>query len=84
MVSEPLKKSKTIGKAGPAPWPSSGPATTSNPIQFRGSFAASWQFLKGVSAGVGFFMPYHFFTEWPYNWVGHDFAITSSLNSVFF
>jgi long-chain fatty acid transport protein len=80
-----IKTSLFFGKPGlSARWPSNGPATTSDPLQFRGSFAASWRFLKGVSAGVGFFMPYHFFTEWPYNWVGHEFAITSSLSSVFF
>ncbi len=80
-----FKTNLFFGKPGlSARWPSSGATTTDNSFQFRGSFAASWQFLKGVSAGVGFFIPYHFFTEWPFNWVGHELAITSSLNSVFF
>ncbi|MBN2207029.1 MAG: outer membrane protein transport protein, partial [Candidatus Aminicenantes bacterium] len=59
----------------------SGATYESNPRHFRGTLAASWQFLNKVTAGVGFFSPYHFSTFWPYGWPGNRMSIQSSLTS---
>ncbi len=56
---------------------------TSNPSEFRGSFALSWQFLKRISFGVGFFTPFTWDTNWPVTWAGRNIAYEAELNAVF-
>ena len=79
-----LKANIFFGKPGvTAVWPPTGMTYNNNPNQFRGSFAASWQFLNRVTVGIGFYMPYHFSSEWPYNWAGTKISSKAALNSVF-
>lgn len=66
-----------------ASFPPTSAEFTSRPSEFRGSFALSWQFLKRVTFGVGFFTPYTFDTNWPVFWVGRNIVYEAELNAVF-
>jgi long-chain fatty acid transport protein len=66
-----------------ATWPPTGGTFRSSPLVFRGSFAMSWQFLKGASLGIGFFMPHYLETEWPFEWPGNDLSLTTRLNPIY-
>jgi long-subunit fatty acid transport protein len=59
-----------------------GLALRSDPFEFRGSFAASWQFRDGVTAAIGIHAPDYFRTNWPYVWTGSRTSIEASLNTV--
>jgi len=79
-----LKTNFFFGQPGvTAAWPPTGVIYESNPNQFRGSFAASWQFLNRMTLGLGFFMPYHFSEKWPFSWAGKNIASKAALNSFF-
>jgi len=62
--------------------PAGGSTFRSDPLHFSGSFAASWQFLDKITAGVGFYIPYHFSTIWPSTWPGDRISSKASLNSI--
>jgi len=61
--------------------PATGATYESNPRLFRGTLAASWQFMKGVTAGVGFYTPYQSSTVWPYVWPADQASNKAALSA---
>ena len=53
-----------------AAWPETGEAFRSSPRELHGNFFLSWQLIRGVSFGLGYYSPENFDSAWPYAWPG--------------
>jgi len=64
-----------------ATWPGSGQTFTSQPFQFWGNAALSWQPWPWVTLGFGFFTPYSAKFEWPWTWPGRSLSGSMELDA---
>lgn len=55
-----------------AVWPETGEAFRSSPRELHGNFFLSWQPVRGLSFGLGYYSPENFDSGWPYAWPGEQ------------
>ena len=62
-----------------ATWPGGEGGFTSSQNEIIGNFFLSWQPLKGIALGAGYFSPYNFDSAWPASWSGNLVSASAKL-----
>lgn len=81
-----LKTNIAFGKrTTTAAWPEIGPGPyLTEPSEFLGSIAISWQPVKRVTIGTGLFSPYNYESYWTPGWSGEILNERNRLRSLYF
>ena len=80
-----LKTNIAFGKRSTsATWPETARTYETEPAEFIGSIALSWQPIKGVTIGTGLFSPYTYESYWTPGWRGETVIERNRLRSLYF
>jgi long-chain fatty acid transport protein len=67
-----------------AAWPEGDRTYRSEPSEFLGDFAASWQPVKRVTLATGLFTPFNYESYWTPGWTGETAITRNRLRTLFF
>jgi long-chain fatty acid transport protein len=67
-----------------ANWPGTGTRYRTDPSEFTGNIALSWQPIKHVTLATGFFSPYNYDAYWTPGWPGDTVDARNRLRSLYF
>jgi long-chain fatty acid transport protein len=67
-----------------ATWPDSGTRYHTDPSEFTGNIALSWQPIKRVTIATGFFSPYNYDAYWSPGWPGETVCARNRVRSLYF
>jgi long-chain fatty acid transport protein len=67
-----------------AAWPNGDRTWRSEPSEFLGDFALSWQPFKGVTIATGLYSPFNYESYWTPGWSGEAVVTRNRLRSLFF
>ena len=67
-----------------ATWPGTGARYRTDPSEFTGNVALSWQPIKHVTLATGFFSPYNYDAYWTPGWPGDTVDSRNRLRSLYF